>query len=196
MPGESLRATHWQLAIDFKACSNNLQVSCDAVERIPPSGRGGAEQFAPIRFVFRNKLTRDDKLVIAFDGLVLSEMLGSKVEIGKIVHGDNYVVFKVKASTFADDVRTLIEDVGKLVARPSPLPLALNRNCLECEFRARCRQKTIEQDDLSLLGGMTEKERAVFNSKGSSQSPNFLTPSGPDADRKNSGTNESDTTTH
>lgn len=85
MPGiERLRATHWQLATDFKACSNNLQVSCHAVERIPPSGRGGAEQFAPIRFVFRNKLTRDDKLVIAFDGLVLSEMLRLKVEIGKI----------------------------------------------------------------------------------------------------------------
>jgi hypothetical protein len=31
MPGESLRATHWLLAIDFKACSNNLQISCDAV---------------------------------------------------------------------------------------------------------------------------------------------------------------------
>jgi hypothetical protein len=96
----------------------NSQVSCDAVERIPPSGRGEAERFAPIRFVFRNKLTRDDKLVIAFDGLVLSEMLGSKVEIGKIGHGDSHAVFKVKTSTFAGDVRTLIEDVGKLVARP------------------------------------------------------------------------------
>jgi hypothetical protein len=64
------------------------------VERIPPSGRGEAEQFAPIRFVFRNKLTRDDKLVIAFDEFVLSEMLGPNVEIGKIVHGDGYAVFQ------------------------------------------------------------------------------------------------------
>jgi hypothetical protein len=44
--------------------------------------------------VFRNKLTRDDKLVIAFDEFVLSEMLGPNVEIGKIVHGDGYAVFQ------------------------------------------------------------------------------------------------------
>jgi predicted RecB family nuclease len=167
MPGiETLRAAHWQLATDFKACSNNLQVSCHAVERVPPSGRGGADQFAPIRFVFRNKLTRDDKLVIAFDGLVLSEMLGLKVEIGKIVHGDNYAVFKVKTPTLESDVRTLAENVSKLVANPSPPPLVLNRHCPECEFQGRCRQKAIEQDDLSLLGGMSEKERADFNRKG------------------------------
>jgi predicted RecB family nuclease len=136
------------------------------VERIPPSGRGGAEQFALIRFVFRNKLTRDDKLVIAFDALVLSKMLGRTVEIGKILNGDKYAVFKVKTSTFAGDVRTLTGNVGKLVASPSPPPLVLNRHCPECEFQARCQQKAIEQDDLSLLGGMTEKERADFNSKG------------------------------
>ncbi len=136
------------------------------MEHIPLPERGGGEQFAPIRFVFRNKLTRDDKLVIAFDALVLSEMLGRTVGIGKIVYGDKYEVFKVRTSTFASDVRTLTGNVGKLVASPSPPPLVLNRHCPECEFHARCQQKAIEQDDLSLLGGMTEKERADFNSKG------------------------------
>jgi hypothetical protein len=42
----------------------------------------------------------------------------------------------------------------------------LNRHCGECEFRNGCRQKALEKDDLSLLGGMTEKERKRLQKKG------------------------------
>jgi hypothetical protein len=38
-------------------------------------GRGRSAQFIPIRFIFWNKLTRDDRLLVAFDVLVLSEFL-------------------------------------------------------------------------------------------------------------------------
>jgi len=46
------RSPGWQLAIDFKACSNNLQASCHAVERIPSSGRGEAESSFPFDSCF------------------------------------------------------------------------------------------------------------------------------------------------
>ena len=35
-----------------------------------------------------------------------------------------------------------------------------------CEFQTRCRQKAEEKDDLSLLSGMTEKERRNLHDKG------------------------------
>lgn len=163
---ESFRAAKWHLATDFVARCNNLQASCHAVERIPPSRRGEAEKFAPIRFVFRNKLTRDDKLMIAFDGLALSEILGRTVDVGKIVYGDSYATLKVKTSAIAAELRRLADDVRKLVASPTPPALVLNRHCAECEFQTRCRQRAIEQEDLSLLGSMTEKEHPDFNRKG------------------------------
>jgi predicted RecB family nuclease len=163
---ERTRAAKWQLAIDFKAGSRNLQCSCHAVERIPSLGRDRGVQFIPIRFVFRNKLIRDDKLLIAFDALVLSEMLGRTIDCGKILHGDNYATLRVKTSALADDVRRLIEKIDKLLASSSPPDLVLNRHCAECKFQTRCRQKAIDHDDLSLLGSMAEKERAEFNSRG------------------------------
>jgi len=49
----------------------------------------------------------------------------------------------------------------------TPPTLVLNRHCGECEFQARCRQKTIEKDDLSLLAGLSPKERQKLRSKGS-----------------------------
>src|SRR6266581_8464561 len=61
------RSAQWQLALDFVARSENLQCSCHAMERIPSAGRGRAAQFVPIRFVFSNKLTRHDRVLLAFD---------------------------------------------------------------------------------------------------------------------------------
>jgi hypothetical protein len=52
-----------------------LESRIHAVERVPSKGRGKPAQFVPIRFVFRNKLTKDDRLLLAFDALVLSQVL-------------------------------------------------------------------------------------------------------------------------
>jgi predicted RecB family nuclease len=136
------------------------------VERIPASGRSHPAQFIPIRFVFSNKLTRDDKLLLAFDALVISKMLGREVTLGRIVHGDDHVTLNVKVSALKNEVERLADKVGVLISSPSPPDLVLNRHCPECEFQARCRQKAIDKDDLSLLGGITEKERTGFHSKG------------------------------
>src|SRR5207302_1889531 len=130
------------------------------------ASRGRTAQFVPIRFVFRNKLNRDNKLLPAFDARVLSEVLSRQVGLGKIVYGENYATRKVKTSALAGDVRKLTDKIGTLLASPSPPDLVLNRHCAECEFQNRCRQKAIEKDDLSLLGGMTEKDRTNFQSKG------------------------------
>lgn len=56
--------------------------------------------------------------------------------------------------------------IGTLLANPAPPDLVLNRHCAECQFKTRCRQRAIDQDDLSLLGTMTEKERTKLNSRG------------------------------
>jgi len=66
----------WRLALDFPTHGQNLESTIHAVERGPSEGRGKAATFIPIRFIFTNRLTRDDKLLVAFDDLVLSELLG------------------------------------------------------------------------------------------------------------------------
>src|SRR5208282_2072130 len=57
----------------------SIEARLHAVERIPSTGRGQPAQFVPIRFIYRNNLTKDDKLLLAFDALVFSEMLGRAV---------------------------------------------------------------------------------------------------------------------
>src|ERR1017187_8025545 len=53
----------------------SLVAALHAVERVPSAGRGKPAQFIPIRFIFSNKLTKDDRLLLAFDAFVLSKAL-------------------------------------------------------------------------------------------------------------------------
>jgi predicted RecB family nuclease len=53
-----------------------------------------------------------------------------------------------------------------LVANTSPPDLVLNRHCGQCEFQSRCHKQARGKDDLSLLGGMSGKERKKFHDKG------------------------------
>ena len=44
----------------------------------------------PVTTPVTNKLSRSDKLMAAFDALVLSKVLGVKVGLAKITHGDSW----------------------------------------------------------------------------------------------------------
>jgi predicted RecB family nuclease len=153
------------LAVRARTNSCVLESELQALERVP-AGRGRPAQFIPIRFVFTNKLGNEVKLALAFDAFALSRFLGREISLGKIIHGDDHATSRVKTSALTSEVLKVTEKIVSLLSSHSPPDLVLNRHCAECEFQAVCRQKAIEKDDISLLSGMTEKERQRFNSKG------------------------------
>jgi predicted RecB family nuclease len=163
---QNVKTAKWKLAPDFPAKKEKIESTIHLVERIPSEGRGRPAQFSPVRYIFRNKLTKDDKLLVAYDAHVLSEMLGRDIAHGKIIHGDNYTTQKVRTSQLVANARKLTSKITTLLTNDPPPDLILNRHCAECEFQLQCRQKAIEKDDLSQLAGMTEKERKKLNSKG------------------------------
>ena len=170
-PQRSLDATPGQTAEGTSEVQTQpgpllLESRLQAIERVVSEGRGRPAKFVPIRFNFRNKLTRDDRLLLAFDSLGLSELLGREVNLGKIIHGDEHTTLKVKTEGLLGEVRKLAPKMAEVATSASPPDLVLNRHCSECEFQDRCRQKALEKDDLSLLANMTEKERKKFHNKG------------------------------
>jgi predicted RecB family nuclease len=163
---ENLKTAQWRLAMDIEAHVRNLESNIHAVERIQFQKSRQASKIIPIRFIFTNKLTSDDKMLLSFDALVLSEMLGREISLGRIIHGDAHTTLKVKITVLARKVRKLIGQIDKILSLNAPPELVLNRHCAECEFQIQCRGKTIAKDDLSLLSGMSEKERKKLNGKG------------------------------
>jgi predicted RecB family nuclease len=154
------------LAVNFEVIKGNLQSCIHAVERLTSDSQGKPIQYIPIRFMFINKLTKEDKLQVAFDAFVLSETIGREVNYGKIIFGKDHTTLKINTSSLMVEIKKIVGKIIKLITSESPPDLILNRHCAECEYHNRCRQQAIEKDDLSLLAGMTGKERKKLNSKG------------------------------
>jgi len=167
---EILKSGNWRLATNLAAQAQmdlwDVESKLLAVERVPAAGRGKPVQFIPIRFIFTNKLCKDDKLLLAFDAFVFAKSLGREIKSGNIIHGDDHATLKVKTSPLAGEVRKRLDKIFTLLSSPTPPDLVLNRHCAECEFQARCRKIAIEKDDLSLLANMSAKERQKLRSKG------------------------------
>jgi hypothetical protein len=66
----------WRFAVDMRVQANDLECRIPAVERARSEGCGRCVQFIPHRFEFSNKLTKQHKLMLAFDALVLSHAIG------------------------------------------------------------------------------------------------------------------------
>lgn len=157
-------ATEITVRVETNACT--LKSELHALERPPATTKAEQAGIVPLRFVFTNKLSKDESMLLAFDALILSKSLRQEIKAGKIIHGDHGDTTRVNISFFLDDIQKRIQKIIALLSSSSPPELVLNRHCTECEFQHRCRQKATEADDLSLLSGMSDKERARHRSKG------------------------------
>lgn len=143
-----------------------MQSHLHALERLDSSGKTKHSSYVPVRFVPGEKLTKHDKLLLAFDALVVHAASGKMPSFGKIIHGSELRVAKVRVAELMKATRSVVRRITAQQANTNPPPLILNKHCAECEFQPRCRLVAVEKDDLSLLVGMSEKERKKHHDKG------------------------------
>ncbi|MHC1766174.1 MAG: TM0106 family RecB-like putative nuclease [Verrucomicrobiia bacterium] len=163
---ENLKASTWTCALDLHVQTENTESDLHAVERLRSGRAGQRAEFIPIRFVAGNKLTRSDRLVLAFDALALSQGVGRDITRGKIIHGDQWTVRRVSVRPLLREIRNKIDEIQTLVASPAAPDLVPNRSCPRCEFHDYCRLQLVKKDDLSLLAGMTAPDRKEYQNKG------------------------------
>jgi predicted RecB family nuclease len=155
-----------RLVMDCTVRAQEMQSHLHAVERVAAPGTTNHSPYMPIRCVPREKITTQDKLLLAFDALVLWTVSGEAPRCGKIIHGRKQATTKVDVAGWMDMAKTLVSKIAAQQANPTPPPLILNQHCVACEFKARCRQVALEKNELSLLAHMTAKERQQQHARG------------------------------
>ena len=125
-----------------------------------------ASFYRPLRFVSSEKLTGADRLLLAFDALAISHVIGKTPPNGKIIHGSKYRVVVIPLSKLVVKARTIVSKIVAQRAEPAPPLPILNKHCVGCEFRSHCQKIVSEKDDLSLLTTVTAKERKTHNDRG------------------------------
>jgi predicted RecB family nuclease len=157
---------HLRFLIDCEAHGREFTSHIHAIERLLSPEKKNTKNYIPIDFVSSEKITRHDKLMLSFDALVLFSASGDFPLFGKIIHGSQLRTVKIKLDGLINETRKIFKKITALQAINEPPKLILNKHCAECRFRFYCRTKAVEKDELTLLSGMSEKERRQYNSKG------------------------------
>jgi predicted RecB family nuclease len=158
-----LREGH-KFIMDTWITDTDLSAHCDAIEKNIGYSALGSFFYSPILLSHKVKIFKEDKTVLAFRGLLLTKLQNRQPEYGRIIYGTPCKTARIKLGSHIDDARHLI---AKLKVSPNdPPPLVLNQHCQVCEFKEKCRERAIKDDNLTLLGQIGTKEIAKLNKKG------------------------------
>jgi len=102
---------------------------------------------SPVFITHKNKISKEDKALLAFRGLILERMQNRSQEYGLIIYGNQRKTTKVKIAKLVVEVRRTIEKVKTSIEDPPQM--IINQHCQICEFNESCREKAIKDDNLS-----------------------------------------------
>jgi predicted RecB family nuclease len=127
--------------------------------------RDESTELVPVLFVFSEKPSVREKLLLAMAALLLERLTGIDTEVGLIIYGRNFRSSTVSLTKLKQRAFQSLQALGALDQSGSPT-LYLNDHCRMCQFEARCLKEAKESDDLSLLRGISQKEIARLNKRG------------------------------
>lgn len=141
-----------------------LQSQPDALHWVRSSDDSKSGVYVPIRTVRHESISREDKLLLAFDALALGSVFPSLPASGRIVYGPTHRTLNVNLSTFIEAAASNASEISERLTQPPTYQL--NRHCAECSFQSLCRDIATTKDDLSLLSNMPKREQKKLARRG------------------------------
>jgi predicted RecB family nuclease len=160
-----LQAGAW-LILDATLEAAELALTFDGLERMQGTSKLGDFHYIPILFSGAERIRRAQRDLMGLYGLLLGDIQGRQPEHGLFVHGMAATVTKVRLGPDTRRARRLLKEIQEARQSQATPKLRLNDHCPLCEFRERCHANATTDDDLSLLGGMSEQEIRRQNNKG------------------------------
>ena len=155
------------LLADADLEDDGLSLRFDALKRADGASKLGDHHYLPVLHDHGDKVGRQQKLLLAVLGLVLARVQGLRPAVGLVARGPEGRLGKVRLDAkLYRQAEQVLDELKRLQAGGEPPRLTLNGHCQVCEFRQRCRKQAEEADDISLLGGVGEKELQRYNRKG------------------------------
>jgi len=155
------------LLADAKLEDESLSLRFDALKRAPGPSRLGEHHFLPVLHHHGEKMGQRQKVLLAVFGIALARVQGVRPTAGLVARGPDARLGKVRLdSKLYRQAEQVIGELERLQGGGEPPRLMLNGHCQLCEFRQRCRAQAVEADDISLIGGVGEKELRRYHRRG------------------------------
>lgn len=141
-------------------------LSFDGLKKVDGPSKLGDFHYIPMIFHEGRHVRKEQKLQLAIHGLLLSRVQGQMPVNGVIWHGKECQAARVRLNADLRKSERLLRDLKEMCSAESPPTLLLNDHCGACEFRQRCHERAVQEDNLSLLRGMEEADILRQNKKG------------------------------
>lgn len=93
----------------------NLSANINALEKIHGKSSLGVFHYIPYQFNKSNKITKNTKLLLAFNSYVLGMIQGNLPDYGKIIYGDAFKIKKIKIKDYLPQVKNILEELNNLL---------------------------------------------------------------------------------
>jgi predicted RecB family nuclease len=152
--------------LDAELTNQHYAIHFDALRRVDGPSALGDFHYVPVIFAESRRVRKLQHLLLEVLALLLSSPQGKTPRMGVVYHGPECKTTTVRFATRLTQAEALRDELARLAASETPPKLVLNKHCSVCEFRERCYAQAVEQENLSLIRGIGEKEIIRYNRKG------------------------------
>ena len=136
-----------------------LSLRFDALKRADGPSKLGDHHYVPVLHNYGDKVGRRQKGLLAVLGFMLGPVQGLRPATGLVARSPGFRLGKVRLDAKRyREAEQVLDEVKRLQEGGAPPRLTPNGHCRVCEFRQRCHLQAVQEDSLSLLRGMNEKE--------------------------------------
>ena len=142
------------------------ELNLEGVKKVSGFSRLGDFHYIPIVCYEGQKIPKEQRLLLEVCALFISRIQGTIPGKGAIYHGSECKLTTVRLSPDLKQGRHILEEIRRSSNSEHAPKLVLNNHCKICEFMKRCYRQAIEEDNLSLLGGIGEKDVKKYARRG------------------------------
>jgi len=156
-------------AVLRNAClqADGLAARCDVLTKVEEPSPGGQPWYEPTMCVGMYSISATQKLALAFTGYVLERLQHTLPMAGRLIAMDG-TAHTVTLDKRVTDLMPLLDPIHAWTtdAAPVPPPIVLNKHCPLCPFQRACQAQAEQEDNLSLLNGVTARVKRQYEKKG------------------------------
>src|SRR5215470_11107985 len=146
---------------------DGFAADCGVLTRVDVPSTFGKYSYEPSIFVGKHSISKEQQLALSFVGSVLERLQHTSPAAGSIIGMDGKL-HTSKLGARAKALQPLLEPLQEwtMLDSPTPPPLVLNKHCPLCPFQRRCYTQATQEDNLSLLDGVTARVVRQYERKG------------------------------
>jgi predicted RecB family nuclease len=143
-----------------------ISLSLDGLKKVPGVSKLGQFLYIPMLFCEGQQVYKQHRLLLELHALFLPQYQGVAPSVGIIWHSRECKATTIHLNPDPRKAKQILIDLKTISSAETPPKLILNDHCQICEFRQRCHDQAVQEDNLSLLRGVSEKEIKGYNRKG------------------------------